>query len=538
MRRAALCAAAAMLVPGGQARAAPEAPGTVIVLPGGQKPASARLDGHPGPAFYAPALPPGTPQEQVNRDPAQPVANLAEALERAYWTNPQLLAERSRTRSLDYRIPQARGQYGPQLEYSASRGFQRDNVEQPTGGFVSARGWTTTASAVLRQPIFTFGRLRAAEESAVGSAAFGQSALRESEQQVLLDTITAYANVIRDRAAIGIATDNVGLLSRQSQDTDTRLAARESTRTDSLQVSARLELARSQLLAAQAAAGTSEASFLRHVGAPAGDLALPAPLPVPAATLEDAYAYAIQHNPVIAAAQARERVSRGQRDAARADLFPRIDLTGQASYSTAAPYFGSTRQTELRGAVTLSGVIDSGVRRARINEAAEANDADWRLIDSAVRENREELAAAWNEWQSQLAAIDRLAVAVTASREAFEGGLLQQRAGLRTTLDMLELARDLLEARSNLNSASAAAYAAQGRVLAAMGSLDHRTLLNGTPSYDAQVHLRKAYWQADIPLLTSLSRALDSTFTGKPRTPPLRDPAAPLATPAAQTEPR
>ena len=506
--------------------APPQTP--MVAVPAASRPYLGPADNPHGGSAFRPLLPPGTPQEEADAA-AGPVSDLTTALNRAYWTNPQLLSERARTRSVEWRIPQARGQYGPQLEYSASYGYQRDNFEIFPGLWRANGGWTRTASAVLRQPLFTFGRLRASEDTARASAAYAEASLRATEQQTMLQAIDAYASVLRDRIGVSVAADNADLLAGQSRDTEVRLSQHESTASDAQQVAARFELAQAQLLAARSSAAASEAAFLRFVGAQPAQLQPPSPLGMPVRSLEDAYVYAADHNPVLAAAQARERISRGQVAAAKADLLPRVDLTGQASYGTALPYTSGLNQTELRGGVTISGVIDTGVRSARIAEAEEANDADWRLIDEALRENRQELASAWNEWQAQDAAIIRLANAVASAQAAFQGALEQQRAGLRTTLDMLELARDLLQVRSSYNASSAAAYVAQARVLAAMGSLDRAYLVEDARRYDAAANLRRAYWSADIPLLTPLLRQIDSVTSGPRALRPIRDPAATTA---------
>jgi len=509
----------------------------VLTVPVPSKPILGPADGATDGSGFVPLLPRGTSAEQVARDPAEPVTDLVKAIERAYWTNPQLLAERSHARSLDYRIPEARGQYGPQLEYSASYGYQRDNYEQPFGNWVSRAGWTSAASAVLRQPLFTFGRLRAAEDEARSTSAFGQASLREAEQQTIFNAINAYAALIRDRIGVRIAADNVDLLASHALDTQTRLEHRESTATDVQQVDSRLELSRAQLLSAQSAAAASEAAFLRYVGASAGELAPPNPLVVPARTLDDAYVYAADHNPVLVAAHARERISRAQVAAAKAEMMPRIELTGSASYGTSTPYTDGLHISEFRGGVTVSGTLDGSIRTSRIREAEEANDSDWRLLDEALRENREEIAVAWNEWQAQDASIARLWAAVDAARSAFDGGLVQERAGLRTTLDILELARDLLQARSSYNTASAAAYVAQTRLLAALGALDLKALQAGEVTYDAAGHVQKVMWRADFPLVAPLVRALDGLTIGSRPLRPVRDPAAPLAVGAAPLKP-
>ena len=503
-------------------------PSSIVTVPGAAAPARARFDGLPGSPAYAPLLPEDTPPDLAQSDPAQPLANLGQALERAYWTNPQLLAERARLRSVDFRLPQARAQYGPQVRYSASYGYQQNGYEQPGGITIRRDGWASTASAILAQPLFAFGGLRAGEDAALAQIAFQRAALRSAEQETLLQAIAAYASVLRDRTGLDIASENADLLTQQLSNTRIRLELGESTATDFQQIQARLELARAELLAAQGQGISSDAVFLQVIGAPAGELAPPDELMLPVRTLEDAYAYAQGSNPVLASAYARERLSRAEVRSARADLLPRVELQGSINRGTSSVVGPELAQTELRGAITLSGTVDSGARQARIDELKAANDADWRLIDNALRQSRAELADAWNQWQTQTAAIARLEVAARAAEQAVDGALIQERAGLRTTLEILETARDLLQVRTNLNAATANAYVAKARVLAALGLLDHEHLLPQAEHYDEQRHFDRVDSSADLPPFTQAARALDSLITPLPVDRPIRDPAGPL----------
>lgn len=516
------------LVLTGSAYAAdPAAPSATVEIP--SAPAAPSAGREPSVATVVlPGLPKGTPPGFDGAEAArQPVGSLVDALDRTYWTSPKLLAERARLRATDYRVPQARSLYGPRLIYQASYGYQRDNFELPAGGYIAQSGWSSVASAILTQPLYTFGRNAAAEQAAVAQVSFQRSVLRYTEQQAIYEAISAYASVLRDRAGVGIARDNLALLERELTDTSTRFKAREVTSADLDQVRTRVEQGRAQVYAAERLAASSDARFLSIVGSPAGELVQPNPLPVPAASLEEAYAYAEQHDPVITAAYAREKISRAQKEAAKAEMRPRIDLRGRADYGSASPYTDDLRETQLRGEVIVSGpLFESGLRRARVAEADATNDADWRLIDSASREQRAEVADAWNEWLSQSASISRLKAAVSAADTAYSGALLQERAGLRTTLDVLDLARELLIARSSYNAASANAYVAQARLLAALGALGYSNLFPDKPRHDPATHFDKVNNSGDVPLLTPLLRGLDSALTGSRKDRPLRDPSA------------
>jgi outer membrane protein len=244
-------------------------------------------------------------------------------------------------------------------------------------------------------------------------------------------------------------------------------------------------------------------------------------------SLEEAYALAEAQSPIVAAAYSRELVSRAQRDGARADMMPRVDLRARADVGSSALGANTLRQTNIRTDVVVSGpIFESGLRRARIGEAEAANDADWRLIDAALRDTKGEVADAWNEWKTQSAAEQHLKASIAAAEAAYDGALIQERAGLRTTLDLLDLARDLLSARTSHNAAAANAYLAQARLLATMGLLETAYLFPDEPRYDPKRHFEKVRDNSDIPLLTTIVRAIDNPYFVKfePRTP--RDPSA------------
>lgn len=466
------------------------------------------------------------------------VTTLREALGLAYRSNPILLAQRAQSRAADYRLPQARAGYGPKLTISGSYGYERDNFESSLGGFFPRADWTATAQAVINQPVYTFGRNAAAERGAQANISFNRGSLRAAEAGVLLDTISAYTSFARDRAGVGIAQDNLSLLEQEMSDTAARFRARESTSTDLQQVETRVGLGRSQLLAAQEQFATSRALFLRFVGALPGDLAPPNPLQLPIDTLDEAYALAERDNPVLAAAYAREKISRAALDAARAEMLPRVDLRGLADSGVINPYNSALRQTTLRGEVLVSApIFQSGLLRARVDQAREANDSDWRLIDSAIRDNRAEVAAAWNAMVTKRKAIIELRAAVASAQQAYDGALLQERAGMRTTLDVLDLARELLGVKIGLNATITDTYVAEARLLAAMGKLEATYLLPDEPLYDPDKHYADARDNGDVPLLTPLIRALDGIgHSANPADRPIRDLAGSLTATGASAE--
>jgi outer membrane protein len=515
-----LAAAAALPLQGARAQVVPN-PGAL--LPDLVGPVDDRPSTKP---VYDPSLPADTPAEIKALDMASPVAGLKDALLRAYWTNPQLLAERSSMRSADFTLPQARAAFGPSINYSLGLNWQDDRFDTALGTSFSRSGRTTTAAAVLTQPLYTFGRLAAGERSARAQIAFERSRLRDTEQQVLFQTISAYVGVLRDRAGLQIAKDNLDILEREMSDVQARYNVREATDVDLQQVAAEAAAARADVESAQSTLTASEATFRSVVGSPPGTLDPPNPLLIPATSVETAQEAAEQDNPVLAAARAREQASRASADAAHAARLPRIDLQGRADFGTTTPYDDKLRQDSFRAGVVLTGpLFDSGLLGARQQQAEAANDADWRLIDRAARDLRAQVTSSWAAKQAAAASLTALATAVAAAQKAYDGSVTQQKAGFRTTLDVLILARDLLNVRRSYNTTIADAYLTQAQLLLAMGSLDLADLMPEARLHNPERHLEKVDGEGELPWTPVLS-AIDGL--GWPKADaqrPIRDPA-------------
>ncbi len=325
-----------------------------------------------------------------------------------------------------------------------------------------------------------------------------------------------------------IARENVALLEKELTDSSVRFRVREITSSDVQQVETRLSLGRSLLLDAQARFGQSQAEFLRLVGMPPGELAPPEALTIPVTSLAEAYSAGDLDSPLVRAAQAREKISRAAMQAARSAQMPRVDLQGTANYGTLNDYSSALRTSRIQGQVTLSvPLFNTGGRTAEAEQAREANAADWRLMEAAGRDSRAQVATGWNNLLAARRSLDFYRDATQSAQRAYEGALLQERAGMRTTLDVLDLARDLLNVRNAYNAALADEYVARAALLSAMGRLDPQALAPDIKLYDPLVHYRKVSGDNDMPLLTGALSALDGVVTTNlTRTRPNLDAAA------------
>lgn len=497
-------------------------------------------DGRATSPYFQPAFPTSVDSVMAARDPAQPVQTLDEAITLAYSTNPSLLAQRATLRSTDALYPARRAAYGPNVTLQGRHEFAWDRVERTRGNWIGQNGFSSTATLVFTQPVFSFGRRAAAEGSALAQIALGRNQLRLFEAQTMLDVITDYISVIRDRDALAIARENLGLLERQYSDSEARFRVREITSTDLQQVQTRVEFVRAQVLTVQGQLALSQSRFIQDVGAVAGPLAVPAALKLNVTTLNEAYAVAEANSALIRAAQAREKISRAELAAARAEQNPDITIQSTGSYGSVVPYANSLHTTEVRSAAVVTvPLIDSGVRRARIETARQANEADWRLIDAAVRDTHQAVAGAWDAYLSTLKSLDFYRNASIAAQKAYDGAVVQERAGARTTLDVLDLARDLLNVRTNFVTAQASEYIARANLIAAMGGLEGPLLVPSIRAYDPDDNFDRQRRRGDIPLLTPILSGIDKTAVGVnlKADKPIRDPFGTIKAASVVTDP-
>ncbi|MDQ4061674.1 MAG: TolC family protein, partial [Pseudomonadota bacterium] len=189
----------------------------------------------------------------MSPDLAGAADTLTEALSRAYGTNPELNAERARQRATDETVAQALSGYRPSVTGTADVGVQATETElaNPTTARVPGGGFAVNATqantlyprgvgVAVQQSLFNGFRTTNTVKQAESGVRAGREALRNVEQNVLLDAVTAYMDVLRDLAIVELRRSNVAFLTETLRATRDRFNVGEVTRTDVAQAEARL----------------------------------------------------------------------------------------------------------------------------------------------------------------------------------------------------------------------------------------------------------------------------------------------------------
>ena len=411
---------------------------------------------------------------------------LREALVSAYETNPTLTAQRQTLKGTDAAVAAAKAQGRPQV--SADVGLNRTLT---SSGVMIVQGYGPTVSAGvdLSVPLFTGGAVRNGVQAAKIRVLAGRETLRGVEGTVFTDTVTAYMDVIRDRAIVELNQNNVKVLETNLQATQDRFQIGDVTRTDVAQSQARLELGRSELATAQGRLTGSEENYRRVIGHEPGDLAPPPPLPPLPATADEAVQIALAANPDLHSIQLEAAASSYDVRVAQASRLPTIsgvlsdNYTKSLAGNTAGfPSAGNQATAGLSARVPL---YQGGLPAARIREA---QSQQGQLLEQTVGTERSVIDQSRSAFASLKAANEAIAseeVAVKADQLALEGARAEQTVGTRTVLDVLNAEQELLNSQVALVTARHDAYVAGFQLLQSMGQADAADLgLSGGPLYD------------------------------------------------------
>ena len=415
------------------------------------------------------------------------------ALVDTYENNPTLKSARHETRAIFERLPQAEAGWRPTITADAGITSNSISNEVDGAGAFAAGGddtyLTRTAALNLNQPLYRGGRTLADTETAQNVIRAQLAALDRTEQQVLLQAVTIYLDVLQNEALLKLATNNRSVIGRQFDATEERFDVGELTRTDVSQAEARLARAESDIITAQASLRSSRAEFERIIGYMPNDLGFPITtldLPV---SLESAVSYAEEWNPLVRTSQYNQRAAASDADSQFGNLLPQVALTGALSTSYEPSTGIDQNDGAAIGVVASFPLYEAGATRSRVREAKKVSLQRMDQISEAKRLARRETITAWENLQAAHGEVTSRLAQVEASEVARFGVKQEADLGARTILDTLDAEQELLDAQVALVVATRNEVVATYALAAALGVLTPKTLGFGekVPDYNREV---------------------------------------------------
>lgn len=400
--------------------------------------------------------------------PAQALT-LREAAQAALDHDPRIHASAAALNASNAVVDEAKAGFRPRVSFAGDIG--RSDLQTDAPFPQSGARNPNDASLSVSQPLYAGGGISALREAAGSSLSAAQQSQRDVGGKIILATLTAYLDVLRDRGVVQLSETSLTTLDKAQSDVQKRFDAGEATRTDVAQAGARAAEARAGLRRAQAQQRISEAAFRRLTGRDASELVDRWPQPEVPATLDEAVRLSAQA-PYVLAAEANAASTRSQIDLAGAEGRPRVSLDGAASTSDNTE-FGYERLSTWSVLLKLSvPIYQGGLVRAKVAEAdARAEQARYQA-DDARSQYAETATREWESLHAEDEVMRAYETQIGAADSALDGVRKELDAGTRTTLDLLDAERELLAAQVNLIASRRDRAVTAFRLLAACGKLE------------------------------------------------------------------
>lgn len=407
---------------------------------------------------------------------AQSADPLQATARKAIESNPEIGASLNGYRASIDEVDVARGGYLPRVDLTVNAGRERNRSTtlDPHSSKLDRTGAALNVTQMLWDGLSTESEVRRLSHTKLTR----YFEFVDTTEQVALEAVRAYYDVLRFRRLVDLAEDNYVQHKASHDQIQSRFRAGVSRGVDLEQAAARLALAESNLSTEIANLHDVSARYQRIVGdLPPAQLAQPAALKqnLPSST-EQALQAAAARNSAIAAAVENLRAVRAQADTREAAYQPRVELRARTG---AGHNFDSVRNQRRDSTVEVvlnwnlfNGGSDQAAVRQFANLVSQA--ADQR--DRTCRDVRQTAVIAYNDTLKlvdQLRYLDANQLAIEKARDAYRK---QFDIGQRSLLDLLNAENELYTARRSyvnaeidLDIAYARVHAATGNLLVALG---------------------------------------------------------------------
>ncbi|WP_199553615.1 TolC family outer membrane protein [Sandaracinobacteroides hominis] len=418
---------------------------------------------------------------------AAPVSaeSLQDAIALAYSNNPSVAAARARVRQADEGVPIASSGALPHLDLKGS-------FNQSLSDSFADLGQVWIGGLTLRQSIWEGGRIRAGVSGAEARIEASRLNLSAAEQRLIVDTVAAYADVLRTQEIVKLNENQVRVLEQELRASRDRFEVGDVTRTDVAQSEARLSVSQANLIAARGNAVFARQAYQRLVGRPPGQLDPLPPLPPLPADDAQALSRSAELNPVLAAARANERAAAEDVRAAKAGRMPSIGVQASANYNDYSNNrLGASGFDPRIGVTAGMPLFSGGLIAAQVRQAQARQSEALETISLTERQVTENVNNSWALLKTSEATITAANSSVRANTLASEGVRQENQVGSRDILDVLNAEQELLNSRVQLVQAERDRYVAAFQLLEAVGAADIALEGPGVQRYDPTVNARR-----------------------------------------------
>jgi len=399
---------------------------------------------------------------------------LESAVKKALVSNPDVFIQVNERRARNEEVQRAKAGYLPTLDLNAGIGSERSRNASTRARGEEYRTLTRQEGSIsARQMLFDgFATKNEVErqKARVSSTAYTVQGVAEN---TALDAAEAYLNLLRNDTLLKLAQENLEAHERSYDQIKIRSDAGVGRRADLEQISGRLALANSNLIAAQSNYDDGLTSYIRVIGeAPTGPPIKPEKLQEGMPTSkEDAINQAIEKHPTLKSAVSDVEAAMAQHRASRNTFYPRFDLELSQSWNNDLDgQLGTNNDSQAMVRMRYN-LLNGGGDAARKRQTAHLIDEAKEVRNRTYRQVIETMRLSWNAYSAterQLVYLDQHVKATIRTRDAYQK---QFNIGQRTLLDLLNAENELFQAKQSYISADFDNLFARYRIFNAEGEL-------------------------------------------------------------------
>lgn len=328
----------------------------------------------------------------------------------------------------------------------------------------------------LRQPILNFEAL-ARYKQGVAQTKLSEQTFTLRGQELVLRLVGSYFDVLFADEQVALAEAQRNAYAEQKIVNERLLKHGEGTRTDVLEVQARLELAEAQLIEARDGQNTARNTLAGIVGAEVGGLSALSDTfrltPLQPASMEQWKAMALQDNVEMQAQLTAIEVARQDINRARAGHAPRLDLVASYSQNSAETLNTYTQDSTARaiGIQLVIPLYSGGSVNATTRQSVATLERAKAELQAKSDKTLIEVSRQYSAVQSGVARVNALNRAIESGNLLIKATEQSIKGGVRINLDLLNAQQQLFTSKRDLAQARYSYLLALLRLRAAAGVL-------------------------------------------------------------------
>ncbi|NRA73504.1 MAG: TolC family protein [Rickettsiales bacterium] len=420
---------------------------------------------------------------------------LEDALINTYKTNPELNAQRESLKASDEAIMQALSRWLPNITAKATKQYtkQKKIVTSTRATNNSTDG--KTHSLTISQNLFRSGADIASIKTARFSIEAARANLDNKEQEVFLKATDAYMNTLATKEIFQITQtkekDNARLLNGTRQ----RFKAGDASKTDVALAEAELSKAKSERATAQASYETSKANFQSTIGLSARNLTLPKNNLLLPKTIGETLNIAATKNPQVKSARNSADAGKQNINVEKGNVLPTVDLQHSISDDTKQGYATTRGLRNFTTTVELSMPLFQPSSWSKLRETKRKAAQAQNEMNATIKSTRSRATQAWATLQADKTSLKARQDEYKARKIAYDGAKASEKAGLISTLDIIQYQNDYFTAYINFIQAQSKYYVSLYTLKSIVGECTATGLKLNTQYYNPLKNYNSIKWQ-------------------------------------------